>query len=115
MKKIFLASNASLTLPLVKDMLPPKKTDLKVAFVTTASQCYDDKDFVYEDRDVLRQMGFSIIDVDVAVTQGNSLQKLLDTVDIVFVAGGNTFYLLQEVMVLVISKASLQYGSPGFI
>lgn len=97
MKKLFLASFASVSLDLIRDMLPKPPNQLKAAFIPTAGDPYEDKGFVYVDRDALTNMGMSVIDVDLKVTRGEDLVKVLSNVDVVLVAGGNTFYLLDQV------------------
>ena len=97
MKKIFLASFASVTLDLIKDLLPKDKPQLKAAFIPTAGDPYDDKGFVYVDRDKLVELGFDVIDIDLKEASEESLEQQLAGIDLVLVAGGNTFYLLEKV------------------
>lgn len=97
MKKLFLASFASVSLDLIRNMLPKPPNQLKAAFIPTAGDPYEDKGFVYVDRDVLTNMGMSVIDVDLKVIRGKELEEVLSDVDVILVAGGNTFYLLDQV------------------
>lgn len=97
MKKIFLASFASVTLDLIKDLLPKDKPQLKAAFIPTAGDPYEDKGFVYVDRDKLVELGFDVIDIDLKEESEESLEQQLVNIDLVLVAGGNTFYLLDKV------------------
>lgn len=97
MKKIFLTSFASVTLDLIKDLLPKDKVQLKAAFIPTAGDPYSDKGFVYVDRDNLVELGFDVIDIDLKEESEESLEQQLIDIDLVLVAGGNTFYLLDKV------------------
>lgn len=97
MKKLFLASFASVSLDLIRDMLPKPADQLKAAFIPTAGNIYENKDFVYADRDALIKMGMSVIEVDLKTTTGAELEKALSNIDVLLVAGGNTFYLLDQV------------------
>lgn len=97
MKKLFLASFASVSLDLIRDTLPKPPDQLKAAFIPTAGDPYEDKGFVDVDRNALTNMGMSVIDVDLKVTRGEDLEKVLNNVDVILVAGGNTFYLLDQV------------------
>lgn len=97
MKKLFLASFASVTLDLIRNMLPKPPNQLKAAFIPTAGDPYGDKGFVYVDRDALTNMGMSVIDVDLKTIRGKELEEVLSNVDVILVAGGNTFYLLDQV------------------
>jgi dipeptidase E len=67
-----------------------------VAFIPTAADVYTNKYFVEDDRNKLAELGFKIFDVNITDKTQKDLQKLLKTADIIFVAGGNTFYLLEK-------------------
>lgn len=97
MKKIFLTSFACKTLDLISELLPKEASSLKAAFIPTAADPYDDKDFVNVDREKLVEMGFEVIDIDLKEIKGEMLEKKLVDIDLILVAGGNTFYLLDHV------------------
>lgn len=97
MKKLFLASFASVSLDLIKELLPKQAPELKVAFIRTAADPYEDQSFVEADRNKLIEMGFSIKDVDL---KNKTLIELGDdfrNIDLILMAGGNTFYLLDHI------------------
>lgn len=96
MKKLFLASFAAVTLDLIKELLP-NKSPLKAAFIPTAADPYQDKGFMEVDREKLVAMGFEVVDIDLKLASETSLEQQLSEVDLVLVAGGNTFYLLDWV------------------
>jgi dipeptidase E len=97
MKKLFLASFATVTLDLILPLLAKPTAQTKVAFINTAADLYEDKNFLNLDREKLISMGFLVTDIDLKNTQGAELEKVLLASDIIFVAGGNTFYLLDQV------------------
>lgn len=97
MKKLFLASFASVTLDLVTELLPKPATQLKAAFIPTAGDLCDNNGFMHVDREKLVEMGFSIIDIDLKNIDEQGLEIKLENIDLVLVAGGNTFYLLDKV------------------
>jgi dipeptidase E len=68
-----------------------------VAFVPTAGMPYGDPAFVLRDRELLVEMGFNLRDVSLENENMDTLRAKLVDVDMVFVAGGNSFYLLQQV------------------
>jgi len=80
----------------VKKYLPDPKRSV-VAFIPTAANVYDDKWFVNIDREKLVQMGYEVKDVDIANMNDAKIREELFGVDIIFVAGGNAFYLLEQV------------------
>ena len=74
----------------------PKQTSL--AFIPTAGDPYVDHSFVDEDRQKLLDLGFNLKDVDLKNIHLSELRKKLSDVDVVYVAGGNTFYLLEKAL-----------------
>lgn len=97
MKKLFLASIAYLTLDKAIELFPDNPTKLTVAFIPTAANLYEDKSWLMKDRDKLTAMGFTVKDVNLEEKTKEQLQKELTDIDVIFVSGGNTFYLLQQV------------------
>ena len=94
MKKLFLASVAWYTIDKFIHFLDinPKKST--IAFITTASNLYDWKPV--EDRNKLVELGFTLKDIDIAGKTKEELYQEIKDIDMIFVAGGNVFYLLQE-------------------
>lgn len=64
-----------------------------VGFIPTAGDPYPEKPWVDADRDALLALGYQIVDVDLKNKTGDELKGELDSVDIIFVAGGNTSFL----------------------
>jgi len=91
---IILTSDASQVVNQLNEYLPTNA--LRVAFITTASNCYSDKLWVDADRQALKRIGREVIPIDIAITQGQALAEQLRSSDIIFVCGGNAFLLLQE-------------------
>jgi dipeptidase E len=96
MKKLFLASIACLTLDKIIELLPKEPSKLNLVFIPTASNLYKNKSWLYKDREKLVAMGFKVKDVDIEGKTKQHLQKELVDVDVIFVSGGNTFYLLEK-------------------
>jgi len=70
-------------------------SELKVAFIPNAADNYADKWFVIKDRNKLIELGMDVVDVDVREKTQQELLSAFSDCDVIFVAGGNTFYLLQ--------------------
>jgi dipeptidase E len=68
-----------------------------LGFVQTAGNSYSDPVFVREDRARLTRLGFPLIDIDFDKTDRKEAVDLLANVSALYVAGGNTFHLLQAV------------------
>lgn len=78
-------------------LLPKKPKDIIVAFIPTAADPYKDKWFVDKVKDELLKMGVKIEDVDLKTCHLKELFGKLSFCDVIYVNGGNTFYLLDWV------------------
>ncbi|MBP9670207.1 Type 1 glutamine amidotransferase-like domain-containing protein [Candidatus Woesebacteria bacterium] len=97
--KLFLASLASTTLDLVLPLLPDKPNNLKVAFIPTAADPYGDipMPWMDADRNKLVGMGFAVSNYDLKGKSIDVLRSELADFHVIFVAGGNVYYLLDIV------------------
>ena len=68
----------------------------KFGFVPTASEFDNNRWYMEEDRSDLIKMNYDIIDIEVSKESREEILQKLNNIDAIFVAGGNTFYLLQE-------------------
>ena len=75
----------------------PPGAGVRVAFVPTAGDPYDDPSWVAADRRTLQGYGWDVTDLDVARAGPREVDEALDGADLVYVAGGNTFHLLHHV------------------
>lgn len=97
MQNLYLTSVAAKTLDKIVTFLDKSPKDLKVAFVPTAADPYENRPWLDEDRDKLISLGFEVAELDLKGKNESDLRKDLSDTDIIFVAGGNTFYLLEKV------------------
>jgi len=77
-----------------KDGLLANKT---LGFIPTAGDVYEDPYFVQDSRRRLERLGFKLTELDIAHKSEEALLAKLDALEGVYVAGGNSFYLLQEI------------------
>ena len=69
--------------------------DVTVAFITTAAKPQEDLDYVQRDWRIMKDdLGFNIEEFDIEGKTEAQVMKELELKDIIFVEGGNTFYLL---------------------
>lgn len=97
---IILTSSGFKTPQLQKDLLnilPKRPKELKVAHIITASKVSSDRSFVDRERKVLKDLGFQVEEMDIEGENEKSLTKKLSGKDIIYVQGGETFYLLKHV------------------
>lgn len=74
------------------------KSGLKAIFIDTAAEVYDKSDqaWLQADRQALVDAGFTVEDYTITAKDINDLRAKLVNFDIIFVSGGNTFYLLEK-------------------
>lgn len=68
----------------------------KAVFIPTAGDPYDNKDFVEADRIALEKYGLDIVEMDIKNKNEEEIRKAIASADIVLVAGGDTFYLMEK-------------------
>ena len=96
------------------DGVLPNKT---LGFIPTAGDTYKNPYFVDESRKRLKVHNIKLVELDVTKDSKESLHSKLDSVDGLYIAGGNTFFLLyqliqKDIYKLLIKK--VQMGLPYF-
>jgi dipeptidase E len=76
-----------------KSLLPKTAS---VAFIPTAGDPYSERPWIDADRKSLIELGYQVTDINLKGKVSNSLVEELNGFDIIFVAGGNTTYLMQQ-------------------
>ncbi len=97
------------------EFLGKKPEETRVCFITTASHSEEDKSYVEKDRKRLIELGFQVTEVDLKQENEESLREKLKNFDVVFVEGGNTFYLLKYVKESGFDKALKPFLDRGGI
>lgn len=97
------------------EMLSKKPKDTAVCFIATASEPEQDKWFVEKDKERLLELGFRITEIDLKQENEKSLRNILEKFDVVYVEGGNTFYLLKYIRESGFDKAMLSFLKKGKI
>ncbi len=91
------------------DFVGKKPNEIRVAFIPTASIPEKDKSFMLTDRKELEEMGILANNItDLNLDKPISFNDLMDF-DVIFVDGGNTFYLLEKVRESGFDKAIREY------
>lgn len=112
MKRLFLASSG---LEYIKTFVGKDPSQVKMLFIPTAGNLDDDVWWIDKDRDVLGKMGFQIIELDIAKESLEKAEEALQNTDIVYVAGGNTFYLLKQLRDTGFDKLLTKYVENGIL
>lgn len=79
---------------IVKNILKPNS---KIGFIGTAGEVYDSPIWIYEDKRQLQQYGYQIVDIDISKNSKKESIQILNAVHCIYVAGGNVFYLKQQI------------------
>lgn len=95
MKTILLTSAGMNVKDEILKILPKFAKQIKLAHIITASKAEADTSYVDKDRDGMRELGFQVEDVDIEGKNENELREVLFDKDIIYIQGGNTFYLLK--------------------
>ena len=87
-------------MPQMKDeiikLLQKPAYDVTVAFITTAAKQSENIDYLQKDWDIMtNELGFNVEQVDIEGKKEFEVMKLLELKDIIYVEGGNTFYLMK--------------------
>ena len=77
-------------------LLQKPSYDITVGFITTAAKPKENLDSLWNDWTIMKEeMRFNIEEIDIEGKTESEVMKLLKLKDIIFVEGGNTFYLLK--------------------
>lgn len=79
------------------NLLPNKPENTNVCFIPTAADPEGDKWFIEKDREQLKETGFKVNEVDLKEENKESIINKISLCDVIWVCGGNTFYLLDWV------------------
>lgn len=99
MKQMFLTSSSNLVIDDIVKKLSQDPKELNLAFITTAAEIEEgEHEWVNEERNKLIEVGFKIDEFTISgMTKEIILSKLVDK-QIIYFCGGNTFYLLDQVI-----------------
>src|SRR3989338_5683078 len=98
METLILASSGNLIAANnLNHFLPKPLSEAKILYVTTASKKVSDASYVERTRQKMNELNFSYTEVDIVGKSDEELKKALSASDILYVEGGNTFYLLKAV------------------
>lgn len=97
MKQLFLTSEANEVMDDLILRLARKPSDYNLAFIPTAAEAETGNLWwLKADKDKLLEVGFNVDEFSITGLKENQIEKKLKGKDIIFVSGGNTFYLLDQ-------------------
>ena len=95
--KLYLASYAMASIAKIVKHEESDFIGKKVVFIPTAGDPYDNKEFVEADKIALEKYGFDVIEMDIKNKNEAEIRKMIIGADVVLVAGGDTFYLMEKI------------------
>ncbi len=81
---------------IIKSYLKP---NANIGFIATASELEENRKYMYQDREDLSQMNYKVIEIDISKESKQNILNKFKLIDSIFVAGGNSFYLLQQLII----------------
>ena len=69
---------------------------MKVAFIPIAAEVEKVKFYVKKGWKALEDLGMQITELNISTTEASKIKKTIENADCIYISGGNTFYLLQE-------------------
>jgi len=119
METIILSSSGKFLIEELDKYIDKPLEGLKIAYITTASKKVDDLSYLSERRQKMTELGLRFEEIDLDGKNKKQLMKILENKDIIFVEGGNAFYLLKsirksgfnEIIKNLLKKGIIYFGS----
>ena len=96
MKRIFLCSSFADVASILLEFVPTPLEGKTIAFIPTASIHDDYTQYVYDAKAALVSLGLIIKDLEITQYSTTEIEEILNDCDYIYVSGGNTFFLMQE-------------------
>ena len=98
MKNILITSSGVARRPIREEIsrIVPVSGYPNLAYISTASKVVKDPSYALRDREELRELGFTVNEIDIAQTQGEQLEEKLRQSNALYVQGGNPYWLLKQ-------------------
>ena len=97
MKTILLTSAGMNVKEEILKILPKSPKELKLAHITTASIDEKNKDYFHKETQIMKELGFQVTEADISGMTEGKVRKLLKDTNIIYIQGGNTYYLLKSI------------------
>ena len=115
MKRLFLSSYFSGVTALFSEFMDHECSGKKVVFIPTASIPEKVTFYVDADKKSIGKLGMVIDELDISSVSFDEASARISDADCVFIEGGNTFFLLQELRRTGIDKVVLEHIDKGKI
>jgi len=113
MKKLFLASYFTKVAGLLTEFVGEDLSGKTAVFIPTAALHEEDAFYVDTDRAALLNLGLLVEELEISTAPIETIKKSLSNADCIFIGGGNTFFLLQELRRTGADKLVIQHINNG--
>ena len=96
-QKLYLTSAAIFVLDELAPMLPQQDNGVTDCYIVTAGNLDDNPHWIADEITAIRDKARAVKQIDLARLRKDTLEAAFDQCAVIWVGGGNTFYLLQEV------------------
>ena len=96
LKNMILTSSLYESIELVKKFLDKNTESKKILFIPTATNVDKYKKYIHLTQKAFEDFGYEVENFDISIFSEEIAKEKLSQAKIVFISGGNTFYLLQE-------------------
>lgn len=79
------------------EMVGKSPNEIRVAYISTATNPELDKSYIYRDWEILNNLGVKYVEIDIAKYPDQTVVEVLTGTDVIWMAGGNAFYLLDVI------------------
>jgi dipeptidase E len=97
MKTLLLTSAGMRVKDEILKLLPKSPEDTRVAHIITASKAEEDTSYLLDDVKIMEDVGLQVTNMDIEGKSEDELRALLEDMDVIYVQGGNSYYLLKYV------------------
>ena len=113
---LYLTSTASNVFPHIAQNLTRSPKETRLTFIPTAAEVEEGSlSWLHEDRDRLTALGFRVTDFTFTGKTSKEVQGMLENSDMLLVAGGNTFFLLQQMQKSGFDTLIAKYVEKGLL
>ena len=96
LKNMILTSSLYESIELVKKFLDKNTESKKILFIPTATNVDEYKKYIHLTQKAFEDFGYEVENFDISIFSEEIAKEKLSEAKAVFISGGNTFYLLQE-------------------
>lgn len=115
MKKMFLSSSFADVANLFEKFVDEELSGKKVTFIPTASLTEEVTFYVGAGKEALERMGLIVDELEVSTSTIDEIENKLKNNDFIYISGGNTFFLLQELLRTGADKLIIEQVNQGKI